>query len=63
MNNSHLHFSDALKCNVSQGFLPCFDGTCYEVEQQCDGSWNCYDGADEMGCELILLLYTQIIND
>ncbi len=38
-------------CNVTLGFLPCFDGTCFLKEQACDGVRQCHDGADEMGCE------------
>ncbi len=37
-------------CNLTLGFLPCFDGTCFLKEQACDGVKQCQDGADEMGC-------------
>ncbi|KAI0237381.1 hypothetical protein LSAT2_012128 [Lamellibrachia satsuma] len=40
----------ALECNITRGSLPCFDGTCYQVEQRCDGERQCEDGADELGC-------------
>ena len=40
-----------LACNVSMGFLPCFDGSCFTLEENCDGTRQCEDGADEMGCE------------
>ena len=38
-------------CNETLGFHPCMDGTCYEEEHRCDGSWFCPDGQDEMGCK------------
>ena len=34
------------------GYLPCFDGSCYQIEENCDGVRQCQDGADEMGCKL-----------
>ena len=37
-------------CNETRGWLPCFDASCYQVEQHCDGVFQCQDGADEMGC-------------
>ncbi|KAI0235995.1 hypothetical protein LSAT2_013433 [Lamellibrachia satsuma] len=40
----------ALECNITRGSLPCFDGTCYQVEQRCDDERQCEDGADELGC-------------
>ena len=41
---------DALRCNESRGQLSCFDGTCYDVTEMCDGVRQCVDGADELGC-------------
>lgn len=38
-------------CNETRGYLPCNDGMCYLIEQQCDGVMQCEDAADEMGCE------------
>ena len=46
-----LRFSAAIECNETLGILPCFDGGCYQKEQQCDGVRQCEDGADELGCE------------
>ena len=46
-----LHSSAALECNITRGSLPCFDGTCYQAEQRCDGERQCDDGADELGCK------------
>ena len=40
-------------CNETRGLLPCFDGTCYTVEQRCNQVRECVDGADEMGCKII----------
>lgn len=37
-------------CNFTLGFYPCFTTGCYSVSKACDGSWECADGADEMGC-------------
>ncbi|KAI0207912.1 hypothetical protein LSAT2_007429 [Lamellibrachia satsuma] len=40
----------ASECNETLGILPCFQGSCYYAEQQCDGERQCEDGADELGC-------------
>ncbi|CAD5112021.1 DgyrCDS1271 [Dimorphilus gyrociliatus] len=37
-------------CNFTLGFSPCFVSGCYSLDKACDGSWDCADGADEMGC-------------
>ncbi|ELU16655.1 hypothetical protein CAPTEDRAFT_200949, partial [Capitella teleta] len=37
-------------CNESTGWHPCMDGTCYLIDQRCDGVRQCIDGQDEMGC-------------
>ncbi len=31
-------------------YFPCHDGSCYEITQICDGTRQCEDGIDEMGC-------------
>ena len=36
------------------------DGSCYEVEQRCDGVKQCLDGQDEMGCKLSISQVTNI---
>ncbi|KAL3859107.1 hypothetical protein ACJMK2_009340 [Sinanodonta woodiana] len=39
------------ECDRSNGFLPCFDGTCYHVNLTCNGVFDCpNDWADEQGC-------------
>lgn len=40
-------------CNETLGYFPCHDGSCYEIQQICDGVRQCEDGVDEMGCKLI----------
>ena len=49
---------DALRCNESRGQFSCFDGTCFNVEEMCDGVRQCVDGADELGCKYSVCTYT-----
>ncbi|CAH1782654.1 unnamed protein product [Owenia fusiformis] len=37
-------------CNATNGWLTCYDGSCYRVEKKCDQQVDCKDGADESGC-------------
>ncbi|XP_013420589.1 CD109 antigen isoform X3 [Lingula anatina] len=39
------------QCNVTQGTLPCFDGTCYTIDQRCNKVKDCRANEDEMNCE------------
>ncbi|ELT90450.1 hypothetical protein CAPTEDRAFT_197471 [Capitella teleta] len=36
-------------CNHTLGYLPCWDGGCYRIEDHCSGSRQCEEGADELG--------------
>ena len=38
-------------CNESIGLFPCMDGTCFQEEFRCDGTSQCTDNLDEMGCK------------
>ena len=53
---SYIMFPFADLCNETLGYHPCMDGTCYEEEQRCDGTRNCQDGQDEMGCKILFVL-------
>lgn len=37
-------------CNLTLGFAACLDGSCYKLEQRCDGRKDCKDGLDETSC-------------
>lgn len=52
--------SAASECNETLGILPCFQGSCYYAEQQCDGERQCEDGADELGCECLVVLIMNV---
>ncbi|CAH1784985.1 unnamed protein product [Owenia fusiformis] len=39
------------ECNATNGWLTCYDGSCYRVEKRCDKQVDCKDGADESGCK------------
>lgn len=37
-------------CNKTLGFLPCNNGNCFKISERCDGTPQCDDEVDEMGC-------------
>ncbi|XP_071531816.1 CD109 antigen-like [Panulirus ornatus] len=39
------------RCNITEGYMECGDGSCFLPEHQCDDIHHCTNGADELGCE------------